>query len=194
MSILLTKYDTHFLEEEDSASLFADAEEDFKTKIPEENENRINAAIQVLTSDLPLISFPVFKSVALAFAEGQIGTEEDREDNELNTCELLWAIYEMSLLRGESVEEIQNQLSEEVVEELNNIIDSEAEDVEEEEIEDEEETKEEGIEDINEVAKDPYYRQYVRAGVEALVRQLDSMGVPAATCLEVLTTYNGMGH
>lgn len=189
MSILITKYDTQFLEEEDSSALFLDIKEDFGVKLPEENENRINAAIQVLISDLPLISFPVFRSCALAFAEGQIGDEDDREDEELNTCELLWALYEISLLKGESVEEVQNSLSEEVVEKLNDVIDSEAEDEE-----DEDETKAEGIADINEVARDPYYRRYVKASMEALVRQLDRLGVHPEICLEVLTTYNGLGR
>lgn len=188
MSILITKYDTDFLEEEDSSALFADIEEDFNIHLPEEVENRINAAIEVLTSDLPLIAFPVFKSVALSFAEGQIGDEDDREDEELNTCELLWALYEISLLKGESVEEIENQLSEPVVDGLNKIIDSEAEDIEEDE-----ESKEEGIEDINEVARDPYYRRYVRASMEELVKQLQSLGVSTEVCAEILMTYNGMG-
>lgn len=192
LTILLTQYETEEVLGEDAevAALFANVEEDFGVKLPEENENRIQAAILVLTSDLPLISFPVFRSCALAFAEGQIGDEEDREDGDLNTCELLWALYEMALLLGVKVEEVQEELSEEVVEKLNEVIDSEAEDVEEEE---EDESKEEGIEDINEVARDPYYRRYVRASLEELVRQLRKLEVSPEVCVELLTTYNGMG-
>lgn len=192
MCILLSKYDTEeVLEEEDTEVLFKNIEDDFGVHIPEEVENRINAAITVLTTDLPLVSFPVFKSVALAFAEGQIGDEDDREDEELNTCELLWALYEIAMLSGKTVPEIQEELSESVVEELNDIIDSEAEDPEDE---DDDETKEEGIEDIQEAAKDPYYRRYVQASMEQLVRQLRSLGVAPEICLEILTSSRERVH
>lgn len=188
MSILLTKYDTSFLEEEDSSAVIKSVEEDFNIHLPLEAENRINAAIQVLSSDLPYISFPVFKACALAFAEGQIGDEEDAEDDELNTCELLWGLYEMALLEGKTVEEIEGELSDEVVAGLNRIIDGEAED------EEDEEDEEDGVEEVNEVARDPYYRRYVRASTEELVRQLQRLGVPASTCAEILMEYNGLGR
>lgn len=194
MCILLSKYEAdEVLEEENTEVVFKNIEDDFNVHIPEEVENRINAAITVLTTDLPLVSFPVFKSVALAFAEGQIGDEDDREDEELNTCELLWALYEIAILKGQPVPEVQVELSESVVEELNNVIDSEAEDPENDyKEENAEETKEEGIEDINEVAKDPYYNRYVRASMDQLVRQLKKLGVAPETCLEILTTFRGM--
>ncbi len=196
MCILLSKYEAdEILEEENTEVIFKNIEDDFGTRIPEEVENRINAAITVLTTDLPLISFPVFKSVALAFAEGQIGDEDDREDEELNTCELLWALYEIAILKGQTVPEVQADLSESVVEELNNIIDSEAEDPDDDyEEENAEETKAEGIADINEVAKDPYYNRYVHASLDQLVRQLRKLGVAPETCLEILTTFRGMGR
>lgn len=194
MCIILSKYDAEeVLEEEDTSVIFKNIEDDFNVHIPEEVENRINAAITVLTSDLPLISFPVFKSVALAFAEGQIGDEDDREDEELNTCELLWTLYEIAILTGRTVPEVQEELSESVVEELNNIIDSEAEDQDDDyEEENAKETKEEGLEDINEIARDPYYNRYVRASMDQLVRQLKKLGVAPETCLEILTTFRGI--
>lgn len=194
MCILLSKYEAdEVLEEENTEVVFKNIEDDFNVHIPEEVENRINAAITVLTTDLPLVSFPVFKSVALAFAEGQIGDEDDREDEELNTCELLWALYEIAILKGQTVPEVQVELSESVVEELNNVIDSEAEDPENDyKEENAEETKADGIEDINEVAKDPYYNRYVRASMDQLVRQLKKLGVAPETCLEILTTFRGM--
>lgn len=198
MCILLTKYDTEIFEEEDTSVLFKDIEDDFNIHLSEEAENRINAAITVLITDLPRISFSVFKSVALAFAEGQIGTEEDRDDEELNTCELLWALYEIAILSGQTVAQVQESLSESVVEELNNIIDSEAEDMDEEDSEirkeNAEESKQEGIEDIKEVARDPYYNRYVKASLEQLVRQLKRLGVAPEICLEIFTTFSGLGR
>lgn len=198
ITILLAKYDTDFLEEEDNSVIFANVKDDFGVTLPEESENRISAAILAMATDLPFISFPVFESVALAMAEGQIGEVDDREDGELNTCELLWALTEIALLRGEPVRQVQEQLSDSVVDELNDIIDSEAEDIEDEEDDneekrqEEEESKEEGIQDINDAAHDPYYNRYVHACIEELVRQLKKLGVSPEICLEILTNYRGV--
>ena len=58
MCILLTKYDTEISEEEGTSVLFKDIEDDFNVHLSEEAENRINAAITVLTTGSPPYFLP----------------------------------------------------------------------------------------------------------------------------------------
>lgn len=179
MTILLSKYDTDIFDEEIEV-IAAQIKDDFDVDIPEEVENRINAAITVLTTDLPMVSYHVFKAVAMAFAEGNIGTEEDREDEELNVCEILWALQEMALLRGQTMEEVKQELRPYVVDDLNNIIDDEAEDIDEVE-----ETDEEGLEAITAAGKDPYYWKYTVESMKELIEQLRRLGAPEGVLVQI---------
>ena len=168
MTIILNKYDTDCFEWE-SAVLFKAIEEDFHVKLPEECEERINAAIMVLTSDLPFISFNVFTAVALAFAEGNIGTIADGQDEELNTCEILWALYEISLLLGITVPEVQEKFTDKVIDAINNTIDGESED--------KEDLVDDDTDTVAEAANEPYYSKYVTVTLLELCKQLAKMHV-----------------
>jgi hypothetical protein len=55
------------LGEIDTEVLFTDLEEEFECNIPEENENKINAAITALTTDLFWRSPSVNKAISMAF-------------------------------------------------------------------------------------------------------------------------------
>lgn len=185
MTILLSKYDTQIFEEE-TEIIAEQIKDDFQVDIPEEVENRLNAAINVLTTDLVFINFNVFKSVALAFAEGNIGDVENREDEELNVCEILWTLNEIALLKGITVQEVKESLRPYVVDELNKIIDDEAEDLDEVD-----ETEEEGIEAITEVSRDPYYWRYTVESLTELLEQLRKLGVGDGLLQQIKTAFLG---
>lgn len=181
MTILLAEYDQEVFDE-NPVVLFNRIEEDFRTTLPEEAENRINAAITAMTTDLFYTQFSAFKAITLALNEGDLGELVDGEDNEdLNAAEILWAITEVGLLNGDNFTETQEKLSESIAIGCNAIIDDEAED--EEEIADTTDT-------ITEAIKEPYYQQYVTINLLELARQLAQLGVSAAIIEELLQTYN----
>ena len=183
MTILLAKYDTEFFDWETEV-LAANVKDDFGVWMSEEAEDRVNAAITVLTTDLPLTRFDVFKATALAFAEGNIGTEENREDEELNVCELIWALYEIALLKGQKVSEVKQDLADRVVNKLNDIIDDEAEEIDEVDI-----SAEDGVQAITEATQDPYYNRYVQQSLIALIAQLRKLHVSQELCQEIKAAF-----
>lgn len=183
MTILLTKYDTEFFDWETEV-LAANVKDDFGVWMSEEAEDRVNAAITVLTTDMPLKRYDVFKTVALAFAEGNIGTAEDREDEELNVCEMIWALYEIALLKGQKVSEVKAELSDKIVDKLNAIIDDEAEEIDEVEA-----PREEGIAAITETTRDPYYNRYVQQSLTTLIEQLRKLYVSQELCQEIKASF-----
>lgn len=182
MTILLAEYDQEVFDE-NPVVLFNRIEEDFRITLPEEAENRINAAITAMTTDLFYTQFSAFKAITLALNEGDLGDLVDGEDDneDLNAAELLWAITEVGLLNGDNFAETQEKLSESVAIGCNAIIDDEAED--EEEIADTTDT-------ITEAIREPYYQQYVTINLLELARQLAQLGVSTAIIEDLLKTYN----
>lgn len=181
MTILLAEYDQEVFDE-NPVVLFNRIEEDFRITLPEEAENRINAAITAMTTDLFYTQFSAFKAITLALNEGDLGDLVDGDDNEdLNAAEILWAITEVGLLNGDNFAETQEKLSESVAIGCNAVIDDEAED--EEEIADTTDT-------ITEAIREPYYQQYVTINLLELARQLAQLGVSAVIIEELLQTYN----
>lgn len=181
MTILLAEYDQEIFDE-NPVVLFNRIEEDFRTTLPEEAENRINAAITAMTTDLFYTQFSAFKAITLALNEGDLGDLVDGDDNEdLNAAEILWSITEVGLLNGDNFMETQEKLSESIAIGCNAIIDDEAE--EEEEIADATDT-------IMEAIKEPYYQQYVTINLLELARQLAQLGVSTAIIEDLLKTYN----
>lgn len=181
MTILLAEYDQEVFDE-NPVVLFNRIEEDFRITLPEEAENRINAAITAMTTDLFYTQFSAFKAITLALNEGDLGDLVEGEDTEdLNAAEILWAITEVGLLNGDNFAETQEKLSESVAIGCNAVIDDEAED--EEEIADATDT-------IMEAIKEPYYQQYVTINLLELARQLAQLGVSAAIIEDLLKTYN----
>lgn len=181
MTILLAEYDQEVFDE-NPVVLFNRIEEDFRITLPEEAENRINAAITAMTTDLFYTQFSAFKAITLALNEGDLGDLVDGEDTEdLNAAEILWAITEVGLLNGDNFAETQEKLSESVAIGCNAVIDDEAED--EEEIADNTDT-------ITEAIKEPYYQQYVTINLLELAKQLTQLGVSTTMIEDLLKTYN----
>ena len=72
MTILLSTYGQDTFDE-NPVALFKNLEEDFNIKHPEESENRINAALTAMTTDLFFTQRASFKAITLALNEGDIG-------------------------------------------------------------------------------------------------------------------------
>jgi hypothetical protein len=179
MTILLAEYGQDVFDE-NPVALFNRIEEDFRIKLPEDAENRINAALTAMTTDLFYTQFSAFKSIALALTEGDIGAiaDDEEEEEELNAAEILWAIVEVGLLNGEDFNATQEQLSESVAAGCNAIIDSEAED----EVDD--------VDTVQDAMQEPYYQKFVTLNLLALVEQLAKLKVPMSILESLLGTYN----
>lgn len=183
MTILLSKYGEETFTEKPPA-LFQRLEDDFGIKLPEESENRINAALTVMMTDLFQTNFSVFKSVTLALNEGDIGDfaiDFYGEREELSTPEILWAITEYGLLTGLNFKDAEDSLSPELIDKLNEIIDDEAEDTED---------ADNDTDTVSEAFTEPYYQKYVTVNLLELARQLLSLGVENSIVSDLLKEFN----
>lgn len=162
----------------DTEVLFADLEEEFECDIPEENENKLNAAITALNTDLFYRSFNVTKAISLAFHDGDIGDiANGNEDEEVEACYLLWATLEVGLINGSSFIESIGEFSQSVVNKINEVLDDEAED------------KDSEVDEIDEVMRDPYYHKYISYNILQLTSQLFKLGVDPDTVKDLWTDY-----
>lgn len=162
----------------DTEVLFTDLEEEFECDIPEENENKLNAAITALNTDLFYRSFNVAKAISLAFHDGDIGDiANGNEDEEVEACYLLWATLEVGLINGSSFIESIGEFSQSVVNKINEVLDDEAED------------KDSEVDEIDEVMRDPYYHKYISYNILQLTSQLFKLGVDPETVKDLWTDY-----
>ncbi len=183
MTILLSTYGQDAFDE-NPVALFKNLEEDFNIKLPEESENRINAALTAMTTDLFFTQWASFKAITLALNEGDIGDiveDGEGENEELSAPEILWALTEVGLLTGENFVGAESQLSDSVAAKCNDVIEGEAED--KDEIDDDVDTTEEAF-------VEPYYQKYVTVQLLALVKQLLDLGVDRKIVGELLATHN----
>lgn len=157
--------------------LLQDLEEEFKCDIPEENENKINAAITAFTTDLFWQRFNVTKAITMAFEDGDIGGIAKGEDEEIEACPLLWATLEVGIINGMSFIESLGEFSTTVTNEINKILDSEAEDTEAE------------ADELEEVSQDPYYHRYLSSNIVSLMGQFIKLGVPNDVTNELLQDF-----
>lgn len=174
----------------DPLELFKDMEDDLTGKLSEENENKLNAAITVMTSDVALRDPEVFTAVAKSFSAEDIDDITDGEpDDDLGATEALWAIMEIGLLNDETFEVIEEQMSRPVIDCINAAMDNEGVDLDA--LEDaEEETREEAEQDIEKAALEPYYRKACTLNLLEMMRQLASIGVPKTVIADMLATFN----
>jgi hypothetical protein len=181
MTILLAQYDQEVFDE-NPVVLFGRIENDFGIKLSEESENRINAALTAMTTDLFYTQFSAFKSITLALNEGDIGSMSDGEEEEdLNAAAILWSITEVGLLNGDNFNDTQEKLSDSVARGCNAIIDDEAEETEQ---------VDEQVDTVQEAIKEPYYQQYVTINLLELAKQLLQLNAPKGVVSELLKTYN----
>lgn len=163
------------LAEVDVEELLIDLEEEFKCKISEENENKINAAITALTTDLFYRSSSAMKAIALSFSDGDIGDIANGGDEDVEACEILWAALEVGLINDISFIESVAEFSPSVMQEVNEILDNESEDTE--------------IDELNEMMRDPYYHKYISYHIMQLTSQLVKLGVESSVIKDIWLDY-----
>lgn len=158
---------------EDTSILFADIEDYFDCHLSEESENRINAAITAMTTDLFFTNVNMFNSITLAFAEGDIGDIPDGIMETPDVGDMLWAVQEMSLLIGEpkESEEFQSKFSPEVVSYINENLADVAEDLDE---------VPDDVDTLDEAFEEPYFDRVIDENTAQLIKQLYMIGVDPA--------------
>ena len=103
LTILLEAYG-EYLFDMDPVELYLDIEEDFHARLTEEGENRVQAGLMAMTTDLFYKDPLVTRSVALAMFEGDLGDMVTGVLEEIDMSEVLWAVYEVGLLRDDDEE------------------------------------------------------------------------------------------
>lgn len=169
MTILLPVFGDDLFTE-DSSILFADIEDYFDCHLSEESENRINAAITAMTTDLFFTNVNMFNAISLAFAEGNIGDIPEGVMETPDVGDMLWAVQEVSLLIGEpkESEEFQSMFSPEVMDYVGNMIASVAEDLEE---------VPDDVDELDEAFNEPYFERVINENTAQMVKQLYMIGV-----------------
>lgn len=169
MTILLPVFGDDLFTE-DSAVLFADIEDYFDCHLSEESENRINAAITAMTTDLFFTNVNMFNAITLAFAEGDIGDIPEGILETPDVGDMLWAVQEVSLLIGEpkESEEFQSMFSPSVMSYVGDMIASVAEDLEE---------VPDDVDELDEAFDEPYFERVISENTAQMVKQLYVIGV-----------------
>lgn len=172
MTILLPVFGDDLFTE-DSSILFADIEDYFDCHLSEESENRINAAITAMTTDLFFTNVNMFNAIALAFAEGDIGDIPEGILETPDVGDMLWAVQEVSLLIGEpkESEEFQSMFSPSVMSYVGDMIASVAEDLEE---------VPDDVDELDEAFDEPYFDRVISENTAQMVKQLYMIGVDPA--------------
>lgn len=165
------------LGEIDTEVLFTDLEEEFECNIPEENENKINAAITALTTDLFWKSPSVNKAISMAFQDGDIGNIINEDDEEIEGCYLIWALLEVGMFHDMSLADSVNACSNDVIDFINSVLDEEAEE------------KESDVDEVDEVMRDPYYHRYISYNLLQLSSQLLQLGADPNVVAELWKQY-----
>lgn len=178
MTILINEFEDKDIFESETEVLFDDIERTFHIKLPEDNENKINAAITAMSTDLFYTNFDVFKAITFSLNEGDIGDVED-DDDVPTVPEIMWAIVEVALLNGTTFSETEFPKNMEDL--INDIIDNEAED--KDEVDDE-------VDTIEEAMTEPYYQRYVTIKLLEVARDLLRLGVPNELVGELLASHN----
>lgn len=168
---------------EDTSILFADIEDYFDCHLSEESENRINAAITAMTTDLFFTNVNMFNSIALSFAEGDIGDIPDGILETPDVGDMLWAVQEMSLLIGEpkESEEFQSKFSPAVVAYINEQLATVAEELDE---------VPDDVDTLDEAFEVPYFERVIDENTAQLIKQLYMIGVDASKLIGYLEDSN----
>lgn len=185
MTLLLDLYDDAVFTT-DPAVLFKNMEEDLDGKLIEDNENKINAAITVMTTDLALRDPGVFTAVAKAFSGEDIDDviDDGKADVAAHAC--LWAAIEMGLLNGDTLDDVTDSMSNAVIAVMNDSLDNYGVDTEEE-VSEEREEAEARVEDA---VTEPYYRKACTLNLFALTKQLLRLEVSRHIIADMLQLYN----
>jgi len=93
-AILLLEYED--LHEVDSLELYARIKDDFYVEMPEENENKLQAILTVVTTPYFYADVQTFTSICKTLVDGDPGVA-DFDFDDASVLELLWGTYEVEL-------------------------------------------------------------------------------------------------
>jgi len=155
ITILLEAYGEQLFEV-DSIELYLEIEEDFRAIMSEAGENRVQACLISMMSDDFYTDPLILRAVAMALYEGSLGDLVNGVLEPVEVPEVLWAVYEVGLLRDDDAE-----FSQSTKKWLEELMESTAEELD--------------LESEDEVL--PYYVRALEPEKAELKRQLDLLGV-----------------
>lgn len=147
----------------DLDEVLSNMQDDFGCKIADECANKIQAAVVALTTDYFWTDVNVMKGMSLTLDDGDIGDLLDNDDEEVDTCQILWAAMEVGLINDMTFEQSLDEFTDKVSNVINKVIESEAQDLEE---------VEDDVDTIEEATRKPYYGKVVDGKLMMLVGQL----------------------
>lgn len=103
MVILIDAYGDRLFEM-DSVELYIEIEEDFNARLTESGENRVQAALLAITTNMFYYDPLVTRSIAMALYEGDLGDMVNGVLEDIALPEVAWATYEIGLLRDDDEE------------------------------------------------------------------------------------------
>lgn len=163
--------------------LFKNIEEDFSIRLPQENEDKLNAALTVMTTDLFYTNWNVFNHVAQTFCSGDPGDLDD--DNEMDACKCMWSIVEAGLITDTPLERAGDRFAKDVIDKINDVVDNEAEDKEEQY----EDIDAEEMDTMEEALAENYYQRYLTCNMLELGKQLLRLGARTSDVSEMLGSF-----
>jgi hypothetical protein len=104
--------------ETDPLEIYIRLEEVYRQRIPEQNENRLNAMILAVGTNAFYESLEAFVSIAATLPDGDLGDIIDGFMEDLTVPECLWAIFEVELLRDENTPPFAKSITEFLLNEM----------------------------------------------------------------------------
>lgn len=154
----------------DPIMLYNQLENDFRAKLPNENENRLQGIILGISSELFFDQPDSFVAIVGALNDGDIADAIDGSLDEITLPEIMWAGLEIELSRDD-----RQEYGPQVLSLIDSIAANEREDAD--------------ASDVDELAKEPYYVRYLKGEFEELIEQFRQLGVDEKT-LDMLKHVN----
>lgn len=167
LSLAISLYDGDELYNKDIDVVFDDLEQEYSCELSEENKNKLQAAITLLTTEAFYTRLNAFKAIVLAFNEGDLGGLPDDEDEEIEGSEIIWAVFEAGLMDNSNIDEMGGSFSESISSYISKVVSDEAEDLEE---------VPDDVDTIAEMLDTDYYMDCIKKNCILLAQQLSELG------------------
>lgn len=167
LALAISLYDGYELYKKDIDVVFDDLEQEYSCELSEENKNKLQAAITLLTTEAFYTRLNAFKAIVLAFNEGDLGGLPDDEDEEIEGSEIIWAVFEAGLMDNSNIDEMVGSFSESISSYISKVVSDEAEDLEE---------VPDDVDTIAEMLDTDYYMDCIKKNCILLAQQLSELG------------------
>lgn len=167
LALAISLYDGYELYKKDIDVVFDDLEQEYSCELSEENKNKLQAAITLLTTEAFYTRLNAFKAIVLAFNEGDLGGLPDDEDEEIEGSEIIWAVFEAGLMDNSNIDEMSGSFSESISSYISEVVSNEAEDLEE---------VPDDVDTIAEMLDTDYYMDCIKKNCVLLAQQLSELG------------------